>query len=39
MVQNYGEDLMLYKGVSHQGEPRRRSSGVHIHGGTHGKTW
>jgi G3E family GTPase len=42
MVQNYGEDLLRYKGVlSIQGEPRRMIfQGVHmLMGGTPGKPW
>ena len=42
MVQNYGEDLLRYKGVlSVQGEPRRMIfQGVHmLMGGTPGKPW
>ncbi len=42
MVQNYGEDLLRYKGVLNiQGEPRRMIfQGVHmLMGGTPGKPW
>ena len=42
MVQNYGEELLRYKGVLNiQGEPRRMIfQGVHmLMGGTPGKTW
>jgi G3E family GTPase len=42
MVQNYGEDLLRYKGVLNiQGEPRRMIfQGVHmLMGGTPGKEW
>ncbi len=42
MVQNYGEDLLRYKGVLHvQGEPRRMIfQGVHmLMGGSPGKPW
>jgi G3E family GTPase len=42
MVQNYGEDLLRYKGVLNiQGEPRRMIfQGVHmLMGGTPGKDW
>ncbi len=42
MVQNYGEDLLRYKGVLHvQGEPRRMIfQGVHmLMGGTPGQPW
>src|SRR5262245_24854301 len=42
MVQNYGENLLRYKGVLNiQGEPRRMIfQGVHmLMGGTHGQPW
>ena len=42
MVQNYGEDLLRYKGVLNvQGEPRRMIfQGVHmLMGGSPGKPW
>jgi G3E family GTPase len=42
MVQNYGEDLLRYKGILNiQGEPRRLIfQGVHmLMGGTPGKPW
>jgi G3E family GTPase len=42
MVQNYGEELLRYKGVLNiQGEPRRMIfQGVHmLMGGTPGKPW
>ncbi len=42
MVQNYGEDLLRYKGILNiQGDPRRMIfQGVHmLMGGTPGKPW